>query len=257
MARLACREDGAPDAPTLVLLGSLGTTRDMWLPQLEALSRRWRVVRFDLPGHGASPVWDGPVSVSSIGQALIDALDSLGRGTVSFCGLSLGGAVGQWLGAHAAERVDRLVLCCTSPHFGAREAYLQRAAQVRAQGMGVVAEAVVGRWFTSDFHARQPAVAGGYRAMLEGIPPEGYAACCEAVAEFDGRDELTAIEAPTLVIAGADDPATPVEHARALFEGIAGARLRIIPRAAHLASVEQPEAVESAIMSYLHEGRHV
>jgi 3-oxoadipate enol-lactonase len=255
MPSLAFDVHGPDDAPMLVLSSSLGSTRDLWLPQLEALSRRWRVVRFDHPGHGASPVWKDKVTVAGIGQAVLELLDELGGKRASFCGISLGGAVGQWLAAHAAGRIDRLILCCTAPSFAA-EVYRQRAAVVRAQGVGAVAAAVIERWFTPEFRAEQPDVVAGYRATLEATAPEGYAACCEAVAAFDGRADLTAITAPTLVIAGAEDQAIPIDQARVLSGEIAGAQLRIIPRAAHLANVEQPAAVEAAILEHLGEGRH-
>jgi 3-oxoadipate enol-lactonase len=261
--------DGPHGAPVLVLSGSLGTTVDMWSPQLDALSRGWRVLRVDHPGHGrsmaprplygpkvgwgGSPLPDGPVTVESIARSILDLLDGLGFQQVSVCGLSLGGAVGQWLAAHASPRVERLVLCSTAASFvPTRGVYLQRAAVVRERGMAAVAESVLARWFTPAFFARQPAEVARYRQMLEDISPEGYAACCEAVAGFDGRGDLEQkIRAPTLVLAGADDPATPVKEARLLSEKIPGARLQVIAEAAHLVNVEQPGAVGDAIQRHL------
>jgi 3-oxoadipate enol-lactonase len=256
---LAYSVDGPEHGPTLVLSSSLGTTGEMWLPQVDRLSERWRVVRFDHPGHGDSPTWDSPTwdspfTVGDIGRGVIELLDGLGSRRVPFCGLSLGGAVGQWLAAHAPERIDRLVLCSTSAFFGATTVYRERAALVRREGVAPVAGAVVQRWFTPQFHSTYPEVVHIYRSMLESISPEGYASCCEAVAAFDGRGDLAAIAAPTLVIAGAEDPATPVPQGRALVEGIEGARLQIIPDAAHLANVEQPELVGNAIVEHLSEG---
>lgn len=256
MTSLAYTIDGPPDAPVLVLSGSLGSTVDMWQPQVAALGTHWRILRLDHPGHGASPIWNEPVTVSDIGQAVRELLTELGFDRVSFCGLSLGGAVGQWLAAHAPESVECLVLCSTAAQFPNRDAYRQRATVVRKQGTGAISAAVVDRWFTPDFHGRQPAVVETFRRMIESIPPEGYAACCEAVAAFDGRQDLTAIRASTLVIAGADDPAIPVEQARALCSGIAGARLLVIPQAAHVVNVEQPEVVNTAIMEHLSEVLH-
>lgn len=250
MNALAYREDGPDGAPVLVLASSLGTTREMWQPQLAALAGQWRLVRFDHPGHGESPIWQGKVTVADIGRAVLALLDGLGYERFSFCGLSLGGAVGQWLGAHVSERIERLVLCCTAAEYPSA-VYRERARVVRVEGVGTVATAVVERWFTPEFRARQPAIVNKYRSMLAATVPEGYAACCEAVASFDGREDLAAISAPTLVIAGAEDPTTPEEQRRVLVEGIRGARLEVVPRAAHLANVEQPAAVDAAILIHL------
>ena len=249
--RLAYTLDGAADAPVLVLSGSLGATSAMWAPQVPVLSERRRLLRIDHPGHGASPPWDGPVTIERIGQAYLDLLDTLECPRIDFCGLSLGGAIGQWLAAHASPRIERLILCCTSARFDTREAYLQRAATVREVGVAPIAGAVIERWFTAHFRSRRPEIVARYHAMLVGIPAQGYAACCEAVAEFDGRAGLAGISAPTLVIAGADDPATPIEHTQGLCDGIRGARLEIISEAAHLASVERPDAVSRAILAHL------
>jgi 3-oxoadipate enol-lactonase len=249
--RLAFTQDGPSDGPVVVLSSSLGTTRDMWLPQVEGLARHWRVVRFDHPGHGDSPRWDGPVRIETIGAAVIEGLDRLGIEQWSFCGISLGGAVGQWLAAHAPERIERLVLCSTAARFPAHTAYLERAATVRAHGMGAVSATVIERWFTPEFRAKAADVVGRYRSMLEATAPEGYAACCEAVANFDGRNDLPSIAASTLVIAGAQDPVTTIEHAQSLVDGIPHARLATIEGAAHLLNVEQPDAVETAMVDHL------
>lgn len=249
-ARLASVLDGPADAPLLVLSGSLGSTLDMWEPQVPGLSRTWRLLRFDHPGHGASPVWTEPVTVEAIGRAVLEFLDEAGYSRVCWCGLSLGGAVGQWVAAHAPERIERLILCCTLARFNT-DLYSGRAVTVRERGMEAVVEAVIGRWFTPSFGERHPEVVARYRAMLEGIPPEGYAACCEAVARFDSRPYLASITAPTRVIAGRDDMATPVAGVRDLCERIPNARLEIIEDAAHLANVEQCRAVERAILSHL------
>ena len=249
--RLSYVLDGPADAPVLVLSGSLGTTRDVWLPQVAALGQVWRLLRIDHPGHGESPRWDERVTIEGIGRATLDLLDTLGHKRVSWCGLSLGGAIGQWVAAHAPERIEHLILCCTSARFDSPDAYLQRADTVRAHGMASVAGAVVERWFTAPFREGQRDVVARYRSTLESIPAEGYAACCEAVAEFDARPFRARITAPTLVIAGSEDRVTPVEHARALCGGIPGSRLEVIASAAHLANVEQPEAVSEAITSHL------
>ncbi|MBV9282414.1 MAG: 3-oxoadipate enol-lactonase [Chloroflexi bacterium] len=247
--------DGSPGESVLVLSGSLGTTATMWDPQVPLLSRERCLVRVDHPGHGRSPVWDGPVGVADIGGAILDVLDRLGMQRFSFCGLSLGGAAGQWVAAHAPERVERLVLCSTAARFTPPEVYVQRAATVRREGMDAIAASAMERWFTLDFREREPGIVERFRATLAATPPEGYAQCCEAVAGFDGGAGLTRIAAPTLVLVGADDPATPPERARHLHRGIAGSRLEIIEGAAHLVNVERPDAIETAIRDHLRRGR--
>jgi 3-oxoadipate enol-lactonase len=249
--RLNHRVDGPEDAPVVVLASSIGTTLEMWDPQVETLARAARVVRYDHPGHGGSEVVRGPLSMEDLGRGLLSLLDELGVERFSFCGLSLGGAVGQWLGVHAAERLDRLVLCCTASRFGPPEGWNDRARIVRARGTAAIAEAVLERWFTEDFRRRRPEEAARWRAVLEAVPAEGYAAGCEAIRDFDLSGRLGAITAPTLVIAGADDPATPPSDGRALADGIPGARLEVVERAAHLANIEQPEAVGRAIAEHL------
>jgi 3-oxoadipate enol-lactonase len=243
--RLAHRLDGDTAAPVLACSGSLGSTLAMWEPQLP-LADRFRLLRYDHPGHGSSPPVDGPIAIGDLGAAAIELLDELELERVSFCGLSLGGMIGMWLAIHAPERIDRLVLCCTSANLGPPEFWEERAELVRREGMAAVADTVVGRWFTPRFPDREP-----YRAMLLAADPESYARCCEAIRDLDLRDELAQITAPTVVIAGADDPATPVEHAEAIVAGIAGSRLVVVPDAAHFANVERADAVNDALLEHL------
>jgi 3-oxoadipate enol-lactonase len=243
--------DGPPEAPVVVLSNSLGSTVEMWEPQVPVLSERFRVVRYDHRGHGGSPVPPGPYALEELGRDVVRLLDRLGLERASFCGLSLGGMVGMWLAAHAAERVDRLVLCCTSALLGPPEMWAQRAATVREHGTAAVAETVVSRWFTPEFAAREPATVARMRDMVAATPPEGYAGCCAAVQEMDLRADLAAIAAPTLVIAGRDDPATPPEHGRQIAEGIRGARLAVVPDAAHLGSFEQAGKVTPLVLEHL------
>jgi 3-oxoadipate enol-lactonase len=247
---LAYDVNGPADAPVLVLSSSLGTSRDMWDPQMPRLTREWRVVRIDHPGHGESPVWNGPITIGDIGQAVLGVVDEAGHDRVSFCGLSLGSAIGQWVAAHAPERVERLILCSTSAHFGP-EPYLSRAATVRREGLAEVAAATMERWFTAAFRASEPETVSRYRAMVAATPVEGYASCCEAVGHFDGRPDLQHISAPTLVLSGAEDPATPPEAGSALAHGIAGARQEILQDAAHLLNVERPDETTRAIVRHL------
>jgi 3-oxoadipate enol-lactonase len=242
---LAHRFDGDPDASALVLAGSLGSTLSMWDPQLP-LAERFRLMRYDHPGHGSSPPAVGELSIADLGAGVIDLLDELGLDRVSWCGLSLGGMVGMWLAIHAPDRIDRLVACCTSAQLGSSEFWDERAELVRREGMAAIADTVVGRWFTSRFADRDR-----YRAMLLATDPESYARCCEAIRDMDLREELPRITAPTIVIAGAEDPSTPAEHAKRIVARVADSRLLVIPDTAHLANVEGADALNEAVLEHL------
>lgn len=248
MTRLHHRFDGPQDAPVLVLGPSIGTTMELWDPQLADLTATWRVLRYDLPGHGGSDVLHG--SIGDIAGAVASLLDTLGLDQVAYGGVSLGGAIGTTLAIEHPDRVTSLILCCTSARFGAPSAWHERAAKVRAGGLEPLADMLVGRWFTPGF-ASGSANTRGARAMLTKVDAEGYAACCEALAAFDARDRLGEVRAPTLVIAGAEDIATPLEHAETLAQGIPGAELVIVPGAAHLANLERPEPVTNAMLRHL------
>jgi 3-oxoadipate enol-lactonase len=243
--------NGPLDAPVLVLSNSLGASLEMWAAQLPSLSGSFRVVRYDQRGHGKSPVPPGPYDIPDLGRDALDLLDDLEVERAHWCGLSLGGMTGMWLAANAPERIDRMVLLCTSAYYGMPEMWQERAAAVRAGGTESIAEAGVGRWFTDDFRAREPATAERFRRMIEDTPDEGYAECCGAIERLDERDDLPKIQASTLVIAGAHDPAAPPDpHAELLLERIPNARLEIVD-AAHMASAEQPQIVTSLILDHL------
>jgi 3-oxoadipate enol-lactonase len=244
MTRLHHRLDGPDGAPVLVLGPSLGTTMDLWEPQLAALTAGRRVLRYDLPGHGGSGVLHG--TVGDIAAAVTGLLDTLGLDKVAYGGVSLGGAVGTTLAIEHPERITSLVLCCTSARFGDPAAWHDRAAKVRAGGLEPLADTFLGRWFTPAY-----AGTGSARAMLARVDAEGYAACCEALAAFDVRDRLGEVRAPTLIVAGAEDVATPLDHAETLAEGIPGAKLVVVPGAAHLANLERPEPVTYAMLRHL------
>jgi len=245
------RIEGPSGATVLVLSHALGLSMAMWDPQVAALSREFRVVRYDHRAHGGSPVPDGPYRIEDLGGDLLHLLDKLALERVSFCGLSLGGMVGLWLAANAPERVDRLVVCCTAARMPRPEDYAARANLVRAQGMAAVADTVIGRWFTPAFLTRRPDIVAGIKLLLLATPAEGYAATCEALAAMDLRDDLARITASTLVITGAEDQATPPEHAEEIARRIPAAKLVVIADAAHLANVEQPEEVTKTILGHL------
>ena len=238
-------------SPALAFTGSLGTDLTMWLPQADALRPHFCTVRYDIRGHGASEVLPGPYSMADLGSDLVDLLDRLGIERVSLCGLSIGGMISMWVAAHAPERVERLVLCCTSAHLGPRESWLERAAIVRAEGVEAVADAVLERWFTPGFARTHTEVIERMRTQLIATPREGYAGCCEAIAAMDLTGDLPSITAPTLVIAGADDPSTPPEHGRRIAELVPGARFELVEDARHIANVEQPTVLTALIERFL------
>jgi 3-oxoadipate enol-lactonase len=245
------RLDGPDQAPVLVLSNSLGTEMSMWDDLLPALVERFRVLRYDQRGHGRSPAPPGPYTIADLAGDALALLDRLGVERVSWCGTSLGGMTGLWLAVGAPERIDRLALCCTSAHLPPRRTWIERAATVRGEGIQAVADAQLERWFTPAFVERRPEVAERIRRALHGTAPEGYAGCCEAIAGHDLRAELGSIRAPTLVLAAADDPATPPEHGRLIADTVAGARLVVLERARHLAVVERPEESARELLAHL------
>ena len=249
--KVAYRIDGHEAMPSLVLASSLGTTWELWDAQLPSLVEDFRVVRYDHPGHGRSPIPDASLTVESLADGVVELIDALDLERVSFCGLSLGGMVGMALALRAPERVDRLVLCCTAAHLGPVEGWYERAEVVRARGLSAIADAVLGRWFTQRFRDESPVTIARFREMLEGTPAEGYAACCEAIARWDARSDVSAIRAPTLVISGDDDVATPPQDGAFLAGSIPGAELTVLPQCAHLANVEQPALFTRALLGHL------
>jgi 3-oxoadipate enol-lactonase len=249
-ARLFYRFDGPEDRPVLVLSNSLGTDLAMWEPQLAAFTGRFRVLRYDSRGHGRSEAPAGPYTIELLGRDVLALLDGVGLERVSFCGLSKGGMIGQWLGAQAGERLDRLVLANTSAHIGSPEVWDQRIATVRAQGMAADVPALIDRWFTKPFQERAPDEVARIADMLRTTDPEGYAACCAAVRDMDQREAIRGIRVPTLVIAGRHDLATPPDHARLIAERVPGARLVELDTA-HLGNVEAAEAFNRAVLDFL------
>jgi 3-oxoadipate enol-lactonase len=243
--------DGSSNAPVVVLSNSLGTTLEMWDPQVPALSEHFGVLRYDHPGHGGARGSAPARSVEALARGVLELLDQRGLERVSFCGLSLGGAVGMWLAMHAPERIDRIALACTSARFGLRENWLARAATVRARGMEAIADVVLQLWFTQRTHHEEPALVSAYRAMLVSAEAEGYASCCEALADWDPGDELAAIRAPALVLAGSEDPATPAAQGEAIARRIPRARMCVLDGAGHLANLEQPEAFNRLLLEHL------
>ncbi|WEH38635.1 alpha/beta fold hydrolase [Streptomyces sp. AM 2-1-1] len=244
------REEGPSGAPPLLLGPSLGTSMALWDGVAPALSRTRRVVRWDLPGHGGSPAGliGAGATVADLGRLVLSLADTLALRRFSYAGVSLGGAVGLWLAAHHPERVDRLAVVCSSARFGDPRAWRDRAARVRARGTGPVADGAAARWFTPGFTV--PALLDDLRAA----DPGAYAACCDALASYDLRPLLSSIGAPTLAVAGREDPATPPAHAREIADGVPGAALLELPGASHLAPAERPEPLVAALRAHFDAG---
>jgi 3-oxoadipate enol-lactonase len=244
---------GPLDGPPVILSCSLGTDRSMWDPQTSALVGRNLVVRYDLRGHGQSPAPAGPYAISDLGEDLLALMDRLGIERASLCGVSIGAMTSIWVAGRAPERVRRLVLCCTSARFGpeAAEVYRSRAETVREHTVDAVAGGALERWFTTGFREAQPELMAQIRRGLTDTSSEGYAGCCEALAALDLHPVLGSISAPTLVIAGTEDPATPPDHGRAIADGIPGARFELIEGAAHLANIEKSELVTPLIAGFI------
>lgn len=242
---------GPDDAPVLLMGGSLGTTLQMWKGQLP-LAERFRLVRFDHRGHGASPVPEGPYEIADLGRDVLELMDARELGAASYCGLSIGGMVGMWLGANAPERIERLVLLCTSAHMPPVSKWQERARTVLEAGsVEPIADTVIAGWLTPGYAAEHPEVRSELRAMLTGTDPQGYAACCGAIERMDLREDLGGVRAPTLVISGSDDPATPPPEQEKIAAAIPDCRHEVVGPAAHVAAVEQPDSVNRLILEHL------
>ncbi|BEU98692.1 3-oxoadipate enol-lactonase (plasmid) [Acidovorax sp. DW039] len=245
--------EGPEHAPALMLSNSLGTTLEMWEPQVAALTQHWRVVRYDTRGHGDSLVTPGPYSFDVLGMDALAVLDTLGIQKAAFCGISMGGHTGLWLGIHAGHRLQALVVCNSAARIGSASAWAERASMVRANGtdsMQSLAASAPARWFTPGFTQRQPLVVQRAQAWIASTPPEGYAACCDALGHSDLRDQLARITAPTLLLAGSADPVTTVAEAQSMQACIPGAQLAVVP-ASHLSNLEAPHAFTGALLDFL------
>jgi 3-oxoadipate enol-lactonase len=242
--------DGPEGAPVLMLSNSLGTTLAMWEGQVEPFTRQFRLVRYDRRGHGKSGCPKGPYTMERLGRDVLAVLDGLGIKKINWCGLSMGGMVGQWLGANAPERVDRLVLTNTSSYFADKAAWNDRLKLVREKGVAAFAAANMERWFTKGFLERSPEAVTPIREMFAATQLEGYIACGEAVRDMDHRALLPKITAPTLVIAGRHDPATPLEANEYIKNQIPGAKLAVLD-AAHMSNIEQRDGYTNAVLGFL------
>lgn len=242
--------EGRDGGPTLMLSNPLGTTLQVWEPQMATLTRFFRVIRYDRRGHGKSGTPPGPYSVADFGRDALAILDDLNIARTHWCGLSIGGAVGQWVAANAPERIDRLVLADTTCHVADPAPWHARIKTVTEKGIDAIADGVMAGWFTEEFRDREPQTVNRIRTMLTSNPVAGYAASCAALADLDLRDVLPRIKAQTLVIAGRYDTSSPLQMAATIRTGIPGASLTIL-EAAHLSNVEAPYGFNEALTGFL------
>jgi 3-oxoadipate enol-lactonase len=245
---------GRRSAPVLVLSNSLGTNFSMWDPQLAEFEKHFCVLRYDTRGHGGSAVLPGSYSLGLLGGDVVGLLDALNIRSAHFCGLSLGGLTGLWLGLHAATRLQKLVISSASAKFGTVETWEKRIAAVREGGMKLIAPQVIERWYTAGFRERAPETVQATKQMLEGTSAEGYINCCAALRDADLREEISGIAIPTLVISGTRDPVSPPADGKFIASEIAGARYFEVD-AAHLLNVEaSAEFTETAVRFLKSEG---
>ena len=245
--------EGSAGAPVLVLSNSLGTDLHMWDAQIPAFTQHFQVLRYDTRGHGKSLVSEGPYSIAQLGADVLALLDALDIEKAYFCGLSMGGLIGQWLAINAPARIERLVLCNTAAKIGAPEVWNPRIDTVLsggAQAMRDLRDASISRWFTPEFAEAEPAKVEPIVGMLAQTSPEGYAANCAAVRDADYREQLGGISAPTLIVCGSGDPVTTTEHGRFMQERIAGAEL-VEFQAAHLSNVQAGDAFSQRVLAFL------
>jgi 3-oxoadipate enol-lactonase len=249
--RLHAEVSGPPDGAAVVMGCSLGSTSRMWQATAAKLAARYRVVVLDTRGHGRSPEPPGPYTIDDLGADALVTLAALGIEDFSYVGLSLGGQVGIWLASEVPDRIRRLSLWSTAAKIATPESWQERAAAVRAGGTAAIADAVVVRWFTPGFANANPAEVARWRDEIASIPAEGYASCCDALARSDLTDRLPAITAPTLVVAGSDDPTTPPALLADLAQLITSSRYDVIAPAAHLTPLEQPAATVELLLDHL------
>jgi 3-oxoadipate enol-lactonase len=244
------RLDGNERLPVLVLSNALGTNLSMWDAQIPAFTEHFRVLRYDSYGHGQSEAKIGQYKIDVLSTAVLTLIDHLKIETIVFCGLSVGGLVGQWLALNAETRLVKAVLCNTAARIGDVESWNARIEAVAAGGMSSISGAVLERWFTPSFRERQRATVDGIRQMLEATPPESYVATCAAIRDADFRNEISRIRVRTLVMSATHDRSTPPESGRYLTERILGSR-SVELDAAHLSNVELPEEFSEAVLKFL------
>jgi 3-oxoadipate enol-lactonase len=241
---------GPERAPVLMLSNSLGTTLHMWDPQVASFTRHFKLVRYDRRGHGQSDVPKGPYSMERLGRDVLAILDALKIERINWCGLSMGGMVGQWIGANAPNRINKLILSNTSCYMPDNAIWDARIKTAREQGLAGLVEATLERWFTKSFRERAPQAIEPIRQMFLATKVDGFVGCVEAIRAMDHRPLLPKITAPTLVIAGRHDPGTTLQAGEFLAQNIPGAEIAVL-EAAHISNVEQPQAYTDAVLGFL------
>ena len=242
--------EGPEHAPVLMLSNSLGTNLHMWDEQVAPLTRHFRLLRYDRRGHGKSSVPKGPYTMERLGRDVLAVLDGLGIQKINWCGLSMGGMVGQWLGANAPSRIDKLILSNTSSYFPDKSMWDGRIKFVREKGLEGIVDANMERWFTKEFRARSPQTMAKMHDMFVATKLDGYVGCGEAIRDMDHRPLLPQIGAPTLVIAGRHDPATTLEAGEFIAQHMSDARLAVL-ETAHIANMEQPKPYADTVLGFL------
>jgi 3-oxoadipate enol-lactonase len=247
---------GRADGPVLLFANSLGTNFHVWDPQAAFLANRFRILRYDMRGHGLTdcplvPEGGPGYTIDMLADDALALFDALKVKRAHVCGLSIGGLVAQRVAAKAGDRVAALVLCDTANRIGPPQIWTDRAAAVRKGGVAAIADAVMTRWFTPKFLTERKAEAAGMKNMLSRTPGDGYIGCCYAIRDADLRDDDTKIVAPTLVIVGDQDAATSPAAAKEMSEAIKGARLEIVTGAAHIPTIEQPAAINRLLDDFL------
>lgn len=255
--RLRYEVDGNPAGPPVLFSNSLGTTCELWNPQLEGLSSTFRIIRYDTRGHGSSDVPDGPYTIDVLGRDAIAVLDAAGVEQAHICGLSLGGLTAMWLGVHRPDRVRSVTLVSTAARIATAMMWEERIVQVQTSGVGPLADAAMGRWFSQSFRDSHPGVVATYHRMLSETPAAGYAACCAAIRDADLRSAIARISVPTLIIAGHHDPVTPPADAEAMHERIPDSRVSLLD-AAHILNVEKAREFDDLLNAFIteHEAAH-
>jgi len=249
-ARIHYVLEGQSGSPVLMFSNSLGANYSMWDPQAHEFHKNFRLLRYDTRGHGQSSASPGPYSIEQLAKDVVALLDHLDLDRVYFCGLSMGGMIGMWLAVNAPERLNKLVLCNTGAKIGTLEAWNARIEAVLKNGMKSVAPAVVERWFTPAFRQKFPEIISNTLKMIEEANPDGYSACCAAIRDCDYRQQVAAIRTPTLVISGANDPATPPADGRFLAQQVPGSRY-IELNAAHLSNIEAQDRFNQELATFL------
>ncbi len=253
-ARIAYEATGPDDAPALLFINSIGATRALWDPQVSRLRSTHRVIRYDARGHGQSSAPSGDYTLAQLGRDAVAVLDAAGAQAAHVCGISLGGITALWLGLHAGDRVHSLTLANTAARIGSLESWTERIALVQKRGMTAVADRAMATWFTPAFHAREPETIAAFHAMVAGCDPTGYLGCCAALRDADLRDEVTNLRAPVLVVAGAQDVATPPAGVEYIHERVPGSSL-VTFDVAHLSNVEAADGFTDALVSFVNGSR--